>query len=430
MKVGYKKIIRRRMMGNVVTRNLLRLYYKLVLCLKQSESTGVSYYHGKSLLTYALDNQCVFKKIREASVRKVVVEEKIIPYDGENEKYGYVPTYPVYIAELKSAIITGENESIIIENMYLNDRIDNNPRISIDIACAPKYFLASDATQHHVFLKDVIVDKEIEHGINLVGRWPSHIWHLSFEILSRLYLVDQYEEYRNYPLIIDESVFEDSRNIELINMMNIYNHDIIKIPAGENWKVNHLICPSQTSTQLFGYYDNINLDGVIKNKDAIYLFPDFGTINYIRSLVLKNKNYTKRRLFVVRRDKRLENEKEIADYFINLGFEIYNPEDLSFEQEVECFASAEYIIGTIGGALTNCIYCNDNATIGIIMPKDLTDAMFNPELSRHIGFTTYVMDAEIISGGGQVPDTKFYYSIDKCKVVAEELGLIKGENEL
>ena len=109
---------------------------------------------------------------------------------------------------------------------------------------------------------------------------------------------------------------------------------------------------------------------------------------------------------------------------MSLGFEIYDPENLTFAEEVECFSNAEFIIGTIGGALTNCIYCNPRATVCIIMPNNLTDAIFNPELAQHIGFSTYIMDADVITDGWDVSTSKFYYPLEKCRKVAETLGIV------
>jgi capsular polysaccharide biosynthesis protein len=75
-----------------------------------------------------------------------------------------------------------------------------------------------------------------------------------------------------------------------------------------------------------------------------------------------------RRIFIKRgRNIRgLKNEDKIIDVLRQIGFEIIEPEKLSFQGQIEIFSNANVIVGASGAALANLIFSPAEAKIVIL----------------------------------------------------------------
>lgn len=418
-KMYSKKVrIKKTLMSNPVTRKMFRAYLQARL---ERQNDSLEEYRGYTVYRYAKEYGCKLRIVEKSRVRKVLVKPEEITQSGKKE-FGYIKCIPHYVCELRDAILTSETESMIVDHFYLNDRIVTYPECSVDFLASPPHFLTADYKQQHIYTRTITVDKEIECGIDLVGRWPSHIWHLSIEILGRLRLVNEFPEYDKLPLIIDEKVFSDSRNKELLDFVNRENREIIILPANQTWRVKRLIYPSQTAPERMGYYDNPCVTGKKKKKDKIFLYWDEKSVDFLRDRVMKKGIVAHKRIFIRRRDNRLVNEQEVFEFFRKYGFEEYDPENLTFAQEVDAFQNAEYMIGAVGGAFTNSMFASEGSTVCMIMPSIFSDAISNLDIALHLNSKWYVINAEL-EKGWQVPGSQFRLPLSTCRKVVKELGI-------
>jgi capsular polysaccharide biosynthesis protein len=99
-------------------------------------------------------------------------------------------------------------------------------------------------------------------------------------------------------------------------------------------------------------------------------------------------NYTERR--------KCMNEDEVAQMFIDQGFEEVFCENLTMEEKIGIFSSAKYVAGPIGGGMANILFCpNDTKVLSINSPlffevnDRLRHAMEHTQLSHfdHTQFT-------------------------------------------
>lgn len=76
----------------------------------------------------------------------------------------------------------------------------------------------------------------------------------------------------------------------------------------------------------------------------------------------------KRCLYVARSSnvRSIINNSEVMQYFVNKGFEVVQPELMSFDQQVKVFKSACIAIGPTGAAMANCIFMPKNSRVYII----------------------------------------------------------------
>lgn len=87
----------------------------------------------------------------------------------------------------------------------------------------------------------------------------------------------------------------------------------------------------------------------------------------------------RRRLFVDRRPTRsraLTNVEAVWDVLAPLGFTRVDPEGMSFRRQVETFADAELVVGTMGAAMTNTLVCAPGTSVVHLAPDSWPDPFF------------------------------------------------------
>jgi hypothetical protein len=62
----------------------------------------------------------------------------------------------------------------------------------------------------------------------------------------------------------------------------------------------------------------------------------------------------------------LSDEKELEDFFAQNGYEIVNPGNYSFEEQVDMFSSASHVAGITGAGFINTIFCKPGTKVIII----------------------------------------------------------------
>jgi capsular polysaccharide biosynthesis protein len=94
---------------------------------------------------------------------------------------------------------------------------------------------------------------------------------------------------------------------------------------------------------------------------------------------------TGKRIFLSRRgftQRQLLNEDEIIQTLAREGFQVVQPEHLSFAEQVQLYQTAEFIVGSASSALINCMFCNSQAKI-VALVHENTSFYFS-------GFTSIV----------------------------------------
>lgn len=77
-----------------------------------------------------------------------------------------------------------------------------------------------------------------------------------------------------------------------------------------------------------------------------------------------------KRIFVSRRGTRqIVNLAEVEAKLAEMGFETVYPEDLSFSTQVSTFSAAEVVVGVMGAAMTNLLFCRPSSRIIILTPS-------------------------------------------------------------
>lgn len=261
----------------------------------------------------------------------------------------------IYIAEIMNATVIGDNHFILKDNYCIYD--------------IPYYPHASDFNLKYGSVKKInrssieivfVRSKTIIHkAISIVGHASNNYYHFMIDLLSRLYYIDQNEEYDDYDLVVDKRAYEKYKNI--IDTYNIKKRKIIVAKKDTAYSINQLIFPSQVSFNKI-YSKNLEkniFNGNIYDAEPFQKFKE----TIFKSLKITLENRT-RKIFISRKDSvrnNLVNEDEIAEIFIENGFEIIVPSEYSFVEQVKIFSTTNVLAGAEGAAFTNMLFMPKNS---------------------------------------------------------------------
>lgn len=122
-----------------------------------------------------------------------------------------------------------------------------------------------------------------------------------------------------------------------------------------------------------------------------------------RTLAPQAGSGRKRRIFLSRRSvskaaanyRALTNEDELIDRMAELGFEIHEPEQLAFADQIALFREAEMVVGLGGAALFNVVFCEPGTSVVSIESSSIfihNHAMLFGSLGHRFGFILGTQD--------------------------------------
>ena len=138
---------------------------------------------------------------------------------------------------------------------------------------------------------------------------------------------------------------------------------------------------------------NANLQGAVLAKEVVVpvyhhasecAMPSFGieVIHEVKKkALLKSKGLKKssKRIFVCKKDtdnRKINNQVEVENILIDYGFEAVIPSDFSFCEQVELFASAEFVVGEHGSGMFNAVFCNSSAVVIDLFPGCVNTGLY------------------------------------------------------
>lgn len=371
--------------------------------------SGYKRFKIESLYDYCMKNNLVTKVINNNEIRQFKRPANSVEEFENWNHTGYVDLKLTkeYICELDDAIVCSCNDGIIIDDRWLNDRIDWD-RDGIAIY-PPNNVLYMD--EKYVFQK-AKVTKTVDKGIFLLKEFTPNIFHFTLEAISRLKYIDDLSKYDTWPLLLDANGKNDLRTCQLLEKINDKRHPVIWVDRDEVLKVNKLIVPPVLAWGA--------RDFKWRNEKKLGIIVDNSVPEFLRSKVLKD--YKPKRIFnkvYVERgnNNRLINEDELKKYLSNHGFEIFNPDKGDFWDEVDCFATANVIVTVVGGALTNVIYSKKDATIIEICPFEYQTVAYT-FLIETMGLSNMKMiSANVEKAGSSINKTTFSVSEEQFQKI-------------
>jgi len=142
---------------------------------------------------------------------------------------------------------------------------------------------------------------------------------------------------------------------ELLLTLGLRNDEIIHQSLGCTYR-----CKSLTALQ----YSHIDLVPTALDQETFhriaYKFAPDANITAQRKIFLSRRSITR---LSGGKYRALVNEEEVIDAVSALGFEIFEPESLSFSEQIRLFREAGLIVGLGGAALFNTIFCEPGTRV-------------------------------------------------------------------
>lgn len=321
--------------------------------------------------------------LEEPSERPVCIPE----YFGQNnQKVEKEKSPEIYVAKLKNVNVIGGTNFLQKDNYIVSDILADDSENRIDM----HFGVVRRNESKNVTIVTNQVASFVEEAISLLGFASSNYYHFTVEIISRLAYIDQFKQYRDTPILIDEDVKRYNQLIEILDLFK-GEHPVKYVKKAEYINVEKLILPSMNtwmpinvkSQDLFEVSDNIIAQSAVDNvrRAAECYLNDSEN----RRIYLSRKNA---------KNARLTNAAEVEELFRDAGYEIVYTEELSYADQVRLFSSAKCIVGATGAALTNVIYCNPGTIIGCIIPRSYNFYIYST-LAYMVDCKPIFLDAEI-----------------------------------
>jgi capsular polysaccharide biosynthesis protein len=262
--------------------------------------------------------------------------------------------HELYLAQISGASVIGWNDVVLAgrESVALYDMATRNPDDAIE---------AEHGAAHYVSPSRVLLDglragpTAFDRGVLMAGRGRDSYAHWLIDFLPRLWIVDQFPEYDDWPLLIDAELHP--QQVESLQHLNHKDRALLVLQRDTRYEVEQLILVSDLSCmrrQSFRPFARPSGREVAVAPDALaYLREAFAPGAADRP--------GSRRLYVSRRRqtkfRRLQNEAEVEQLFKSYGFEVIYPELLSHAQQVTAFSEARIVAGAAGSNMINTIFC-------------------------------------------------------------------------
>lgn len=381
------------------------IYIKIKACLMAKQA---NWYNVTGLKSYCLKNN---KKIRIQSEERTIVLEPSYFEVSKGNEYTY-DCPPIYISELENIVCIGGSDLLLKDDILLFDEYDRDDVERLYFKSGPirkvkknKFLLETT--------KNII---ELDKAINLCGFASSNYYHFTIEILSRMGYINNYPEYADYTILIDEQSQKYSQMREMLSIV-CQGREIKLVQEGQMVSVRHLVQASKNTWLPLNLKkrndvrisDNMIAKSALDNIRNIvkpYLCEQGNTMIY-----LSRKNTSQRRIV---------NEDQVIEAFENAGFTIMSTENLSYQEQIKLFSSAKCIVGPTGAALTNLVYCQPGTVVGCLIPKEYKFCIYS-SIAHMIGGECLFLDAKIALKHFYIAGDKYKIDIEQCKKYIEEL---------
>ncbi|QGY01254.1 glycosyltransferase family 61 protein [Methylobacterium mesophilicum SR1.6/6] len=204
-------------------------------------------------------------------------------------------------------------------------------------------------------------DRAIDAGILLIGRCGANYFHFLIEYATKGYIVDNASIPQDVPLILSDDLFP--QEMDALKLLFPSRPFTIR-EHGKRLDVKTLYVPS--------------LMTFIPDTPDVEFWTvaavNHASLSWLRGRVLDAApapgTPPGRKLYLGRSAGRnITNAEEVEAVFRRHGFEIVNPGQLSFTQQVEAFRTARCIAGPIGAAFANLVFASPGTLVlGLVSP--------------------------------------------------------------
>ncbi|MEP6068414.1 MAG: glycosyltransferase family 61 protein [Paracoccaceae bacterium] len=268
------------------------------------------------------------------------------------------PAYDAYLARLDNAVVhTGTSFVFGPNDEAIYDVIAD---VDYGYWVFIRYEPAMTARWDDIGLFQVDTPSQhIEQAFHLCGYLSEHFGHWICEYLPRLRHLERLPDWENVPILVNDDMPES--HYEALGLLT--KNPLIHVSRGSTHLVERLYVAPTINYIPPDYYPN---HPVPIERQAVWSGE---AMQFMRDRILPNTPPSQKpttKIFLSRKNStwaRMTNETEVENTFAELGFEIVQPETLSFTEQVQCMQSADFIAGPSGSAFNLAMFARPGTPI-------------------------------------------------------------------
>ncbi|MDE4915354.1 glycosyltransferase family 61 protein [Methylobacterium sp. 092160098-2] len=221
---------------------------------------------------------------------------------------------------------------------------------------------------------------EVDAGLMLFGLQSRQYGHWLLEFVPRMLCFNGPACPSGLPICVDDGMPETHRQI--IQLMDARDRPIVTLPPVAT-RFRELGLAPVPAFFPFDTQPGLPIYDAIWPQDILAAVQDRILARLATDGV--DLQHTRRRIILSRRgfaQRQLVNEAEIIETLRPHGFEVVQPEQLTFAEQVQTYHAADIIVGSASSALINCIFCRPGARV-VALTHESPEFYFR-------GFTSFV----------------------------------------
>lgn len=323
-------------------------------------SSGDTYYLMMTFNEYAENNKSNVSELCKAETFSLTIP---MVYPEEYRKKLQSKIWPldvpsVQAIEIPHAEIMGKCDFIFFNTLCLHHGLYQFNR---DLSMEEMHGMISIHAKKNLLVRYKRKLEQMETipaAISLIGSANSNYVHWLTETAPKLALIDGIEQYADLPLVIDADLHPNI--MESLHCLNSRKRKLIPIKRGQVYRIDKLVAVTAVSYTPFEFRRGRKQD-IPDIHPGLSMYVPSG-LNLLRqksvSSFVHEEPKCSTRLYLRRsaQSRQMSNSAEVEALMQEQGFQIIEPEILTFAEQVRLFSSAEIIVGQGGASFGNIIF--------------------------------------------------------------------------
>lgn len=365
-------------------------------------------------------------------------------YDGSE------PSPEINLFELNGVTVVGRTEFILKDGNALYPGIidPDADAFMMELENRGKVDLATGRVS--IFPRKAILHQE--RAISLLGQCNGNYAHWVTEVLTRFVLIEELDEFKGLPLLVDHPVHE--KLLDALDFINVSRREIINVLPYQKVQVGQLIYispPSMTPPETREFFEGGKL-APPRVEQFHFSEPALTklrkrTVPMAQDCLGSPKDEepgeeipTKKsqRIFLQRHawstgnGRLLRNADTVGQALEEMGFSGLNIADLTFEGQVLALQEAAIVVSPIGAALTNLVFREPGCIVIILTPHYAAATFYYfANLMAALGHQPiFVLGPQTRHGGGTIYNRDFRISIRLLRSAVRRAAEIEHERKI
>ena len=344
------------------------------------------------------------------------------PVSGETDLQPFeTRTREVAFCVLDDVVVSSKSNFLLAGGRALLDYQDDElEKVALDLYLDPIVYAVDDDSVTVLIEGGAFSAPPLERAFPLVGVNSSNFGHWLIEFLPKVWACLERPGFDSVPILIDEHLHPELR--PALEFFVGRGHPVVVLKRGEAICVKQLwTCTSITYFPFSGAAGRPDVQTIDDEAFAHLigkLRPRLATVDppthRSRRRWWASQPAASKRIYLSRKDsqhRKLVNRREIEDWFRGQGFEIFNPGDRPFTEQLELARGADIIVGPDGSALWIAFLAPAGKRIGYMNNPHLENHRWITLASRTLGHDLRILTGEVAGEEHRDP-TKYDYRID------------------